>query len=117
MSSGAGCGSACGELVTHLVRAGSDEAERPSAGRSSSEYVLADRLGRGGMGVVYRASDAQLGRTVALKFLAQSALESRFLREALMTARLQHPSIVPIYQSGRWPSGEGFDAMQLISGR
>src|SRR5436309_9209342 len=77
------------------------------------------------MGVVYRATDAQLARPVALKFLprdgdepaAQAALESRFWREALLTARLQHPSIVPIYQSGRWPSGEVFYAMKLISGR
>jgi serine/threonine protein kinase len=45
-----------------------------------------------------------------------STLEARFLREALITARLQHPSIVPVYQAGRWPTGEPFYAMKLLSG-
>src|SRR5262249_36594426 len=42
---------------------------------------------------------------------------SRFQREALITARLQHPGIVPVYEAGRWPSGEPFFAMKLVSGR
>src|SRR5438132_738108 len=41
----------------------------------------------------------------------------RFIREALITARLQHPAIVPIYEAGRWPTGEPFYAMKLVSGR
>jgi eukaryotic-like serine/threonine-protein kinase len=116
----AGC-AACAELLTALARAHDPDAARPTTGQSHSEYVLADRIGRGGMGVVFRAHDTQLGRTVAVKFLANGAhapsLEARFKREALITARLQHPSIVPIYQMGSWPGGDVFYAMKLISGR
>src|SRR5262249_6314193 len=43
--------------------------------------------------------------------------EERFVCEALLTARLQHPSIVPVYEAGRWPTGEPFYAMKLVSGR
>ena len=43
--------------------------------------------------------------------------EARFVREALLTARLQHPSIVPVYEAGRWPTGEPFYAMKLVAGR
>ncbi|MCU1281530.1 MAG: High-affnity carbon uptake protein Hat/HatR, partial [bacterium] len=91
-------------------------------GRCTSEYVLASPLGSGGMGVVYRASDVQLGRTVAVKLLSPPAassdrVEARFLREALITARLQHPSIIPVYQGGRWPTGEPFYAMRIVGGR
>jgi serine/threonine protein kinase len=47
---------------------------------------------------------------------ATSDAEARFIREALITARLQHPSIIPIYEAGRWPSGELFYTMKLVSG-
>jgi eukaryotic-like serine/threonine-protein kinase len=112
----------CSELLAQLARVSEGESSRAAAGESRSVYTLGDRLARGGMGVVYRATDAALGRMVALKFLADEnaaspQLEARFLREVRITARLQHPSIVPIYQSGRWPSGEVFYAMKLISGR
>ncbi|MBL8973427.1 MAG: serine/threonine protein kinase, partial [Myxococcales bacterium] len=61
-----------------------------------------------------------LGRTVALKELLVAGHrtdERRFVREVLLTARLQHPGIVPVYAAGRWPSGEPFYAMKLVSGR
>src|SRR5262249_62411512 len=60
-----------------------------------------------------------LRRAVALKERLGPAPEQlgRFQREALITARLQPPGIVPVYEAGRWPSGEPFFAMKLVSGR
>jgi serine/threonine protein kinase len=76
-------------------------------------------VARGGMGRIIAAHDRILGRPVALKELLHADAEhaARFRREALITARLQHPAIVPVYQAGRWPSGEPFYAMKLVSGR
>ena len=70
------------------------------------------------MGRILVARDRRMGRTVALKELLASgtALGPRFEREALVTGRLQHPAIVPVYEAGRWPSGEPFYAMKLVSG-
>ena len=66
-----------------------------------------------------RARDERLDRPVAIKELLvwDPQQERRFVREALLTARLQHPAIVPIYEAGRWPDGEPFYAMKLVSGR
>jgi serine/threonine protein kinase/tetratricopeptide (TPR) repeat protein len=83
-------------------------------------HYRADReIARGGMGRIVAAEDQRLGRAVALKELLEPAPEQlgRFQREALITARLQHPGIVPVYEAGRWPSGEPFFAMKLVSGR
>jgi serine/threonine protein kinase len=74
----------------------------------------------GGIGRIFRARDMRLGREVALKELRDpddAYHEARFVREAMLTARLQHPSIVPIYEAGRWPDGRPFYAMKLVSGR
>jgi|GEM_PF-4813333 len=81
-------------------------------------YELRDELGRGGMGRVIRARDRRLGRDVALKELIEAApgTRERFIREARITARLQHPAIVPIYEAAAWPNGEPFYAMKLVSG-
>ncbi len=75
--------------------------------------------GRGGLGRVSRARDRELGRDVAIKELLSRgyAGEARFLREALITARLEHPGIVPVHEAGRWPDGTPFYAMKLVSGR
>ena len=86
----------------------------------SDEHYKADKeIARGGMGRIVAAEDQRLGRKVALKELLEPAGEqlTRFQREALITARLQHPGIVPVYEAGRWPSGEPFFAMKLVSGR
>jgi WD40 repeat protein len=82
-------------------------------------YVISGEVAQGGIGRILRAHDTRLGRTVAVKELLdrQGAAESRFVSEALVTARLQHPSIVPIYEAGRWPTGEPFYSMKLVSGR
>jgi serine/threonine protein kinase len=80
----------------------------------------ADReIARGGMGRIVAAEDCRLGRPVALKELIEPGGEqnARFQREALITARLQHPGIVPVYEAGRWPTGEPFFAMKLVSGK
>ncbi len=82
-------------------------------------YVIGPVFAKGGIGRIVEARDRYLGRRVALKELLVRSrhAEERFVREALVTARLQHPGVVPIYAAGRWPSGEPFYAMKLVSGR
>ena len=75
-------------------------------------YALLDEIGRGGMGVVYRAADRVLGREVALKVVHGGALG-----EARMTARLEHPGIVPVHDAGTLPDGRVFYAMKLVRGQ
>jgi serine/threonine protein kinase/tetratricopeptide (TPR) repeat protein len=84
-----------------------------------THYKPDKEIARGGMGRIIAAEDQRLGRPVALKELLEPAGDAlgRFQREALITARLQHPGIVPVYEAGRWPSGEPFFAMKLVSGR
>jgi WD40 repeat protein len=87
--------------------------------RDPERYKALGEHGRGGIGVVSRAHDHELGRDIAIKELLvhDRANEARFLREALITARLEHPGIVPVYEAGRWPDGTPFYAMKLVSGR
>ena len=85
-------------------------------------YELAEEIGRGGMGVVYRGRDLALGRDVAVKILAErfsaaGSTSTRFLDEARITGQLQHPGVPPIYQYGLLPGGRPFLAMKLIKGR
>ena len=82
-------------------------------------YEFTAEHARGGLGRVVRAVDRRLGRTVAVKELhARSPrAEARFVREALITARLEHPGIVPVHEAGRWPSGEPYYVMKFVSGR
>ena len=87
--------------------------------RNPARYHMIGEHGRGGLGKVSRAHDLELGRDVAIKeLLSRSAMhEVRFMREALITARLEHPGIVPVHEAGRWPDGTPFYAMKLVSGR
>lgn len=83
-------------------------------------YRIKGELGRGGMAVVYRAEDQVLGRDVALKFLAESALghselREMFQREARAVAQLNHPNIVTIHDVGEL-DGRAFIAMEFIEG-
>ncbi|HEY1381070.1 MAG TPA: serine/threonine-protein kinase, partial [Gemmataceae bacterium] len=85
-------------------------------------YELLDEVGRGGMGVVYRARDLALDREVAVKLLRDrfapgSAAAERFMDEARITGQLQHPGIPPVYQVGALPDGRPFLAMKLIKGQ
>src|SRR6185295_7357717 len=68
---------------------------------------------------VVRAVDRRLGRTVAVKELLRhdASNEARFLREAMITARLEHPGIVPVHEAGRWPNGDPYYVMKLVEGR
>jgi len=78
---------------------------------TGTRYELESELGRGGMGVVYAARDRELDRRVALK-----VLEVPITGEAQLIARLEHPSIVPIFETGMLADGRSFYAMKLVSG-
>jgi serine/threonine protein kinase len=85
-------------------------------------YELSERLGRGGIGEVYLSRDPRLGRTLAVKVLrpeyqGNPEVERRFEEEARITARLDHPNIVPLHVYGRLPDGRLGFTMRLIEGR
>ena len=84
-----------------------------------SRYRLGGRIGQGGMGRVFAARDQRLGRDVALKELlsCDAATEARLFREAQLTAELEHPAVVPVYDAGRTPEGRLFYTMRLVRGR
>jgi WD40 repeat protein len=86
---------------------------------STSAYALGREVARGGMGRILEALDVRIGRPVAVKELLGKApaLAARFEREARVTARLQHPGIVPIYEIGKWPDGTPFYSMRMVEGR
>ncbi|HET9623442.1 MAG TPA: serine/threonine-protein kinase, partial [Kofleriaceae bacterium] len=92
----------------------------PTTPRDSTRYEILGEHGRGGLGLVHRAHDRTLGRDVAIKELIDRTShlgEVRFLREAMITARLEHPGIVPVHEAGRWADGTPYYAMKLVAGR
>ena len=105
-----------------LDSAGSpDQEDAPKQGARLGDYELLDELGRGAMGVVYRARQLSLKRVVALKVVQSGQFASegerkRFLAEAELAATLDHPNIVPVHEVGT-AEGRPFCAMKFVEGR
>src|SRR5688572_475104 len=116
--------------ATTMTLGGVDEApsETPSetmgvrgafAPLTSNRYVVENEIARGAHGRVVRARDLELRRVVAIKELLPEAshARARFEREAMLGARLQHPSIIPVYDTGCWPGDVPFISMKLVTGQ
>ena len=91
-------------------------------GSQISHYVIESELGRGGMGVVYKARDTSLDRTVALKFLppmigADDTMEARFINEAKAVSALDHPNIAVVHEIDRTENGQLFIVMAYYGGQ
>ena len=94
---------------------------RPIEGQTIGQYVVEDRVGGGGMGVVYRARDTKLKRSVALKFLPADQTkdrdaQTRFIHEAQAASALDHPNICTIHDTGETDDGQMYIVMSLYDG-
>ena len=101
-------------LTPNLAGATDDLSSLPPV--SPELYTVGFQIAQGGMGKIYAARDRKLRRDIVLKTLVEGAPIGRFEREALITARLQHPSIVRVYDAGKL-GGEPFYAMEYVRGK
>jgi len=120
---GGGSAAAPGTLssgATLSPGASEGRAAAPGGTPALADFQILSEIGRGGMGVVYRARQASLDREVALKAIlpgqTSDSARSKFLAEALVTGVLDHPNIVPVHELGRTPDGDVFLAMKLVGG-
>jgi len=93
-----------------------------AAAKDDSRYQIVGEIARGGVGVVYKGRDKDLGRDVAIKVLRSEHRDrpevfDRFIEEAQIGAQLQHPGIAPVYALGLQPDGRPYFTMKLIKGR
>src|SRR5688572_16996745 len=100
---------------------GLERSAESMVGRRLGEFVLRERIGQGGFGVVYRAEQPLLDREAVVKILHARLLASpagtqRFLREARLASRLDHPYAAHIYASGAEPDGTHWIAMEMVRG-
>nr|HEX4315764.1 serine/threonine-protein kinase [Kofleriaceae bacterium] len=95
------------------------DVDDPDAPSPATRYWSGVEIARGGMGRVVEATDTLLGRAVAVKEALSTDREARrrFARETRITARLEHPSIVPVYDAGTTPDGTPFYVMRKVTGR
>ncbi len=108
-------------LAWSSAPAPTDEAGAPLTD-SADRFVFGPEIGRGAMGVVVRAEDQDLDRTVAIKQLtpgrnAEPGEIQAFIEEARLTGSLDHPNIIPVYELGLGPDGQPFFAMRRLCGR
>ncbi|MGK3999810.1 protein kinase domain-containing protein [Sorangium sp. So ce1024] len=105
------------EVVADFPTLATSATRAVSAG--GSRYEVGEALGAGGAGKVVKARDREIGRVVALKTLkpgaeADSAVGNRFLTEARITAQLEHPNIIPVYDLGTLPNGQPYYSMRVV---
>jgi serine/threonine protein kinase len=102
-------------VLAHLCNV----ADWPDLG--GTRYELVEKIGQGGMGTVFLARDRALDRPVALKVLSaapdNAEAKARMMKEAVIVARLEHPSIVPVHDCGVLPDGRFYYAMKLVRGK
>lgn len=108
------------EASTNAQSVGQTTGQTPPSNQQSGRYRVVGELGRGGMGIVYKAQDTVLDRVVAFKVLPESFKENEtavmnFLREAKAAAQLNHPNIVTVYDTGE-QDGHYYIAMEFVDG-
>ncbi len=108
-----------GVQVTQMATPWPGPLRAPAEPVDDERYEFGEAFAAGGLGLIRKARDRRLGRTIAVKELLRSdpLAERRFALEAAITARLQHPGIVPLYDIGRYPTGEPYYCMKLVEGQ